>query len=48
MPDAQALEAFGKELDIATARGSTVMPGVVAAAVDKTGKGNRWKLKHKI
>jgi hypothetical protein len=38
MPDAKALEAFGEELDKSTARGSTVIPGVVAAAVDKTGQ----------
>ena len=38
MPDGKALEAFGEELDKSTARGSTVIPGVVAAAVDKTGQ----------
>lgn len=38
MPDAKALEAFGEELDSSTARGSTIIPGVVAAAVDRTGK----------
>ncbi|KUJ15068.1 beta-lactamase/transpeptidase-like protein [Mollisia scopiformis] len=38
MPDTKALEVWGDELDKATARGSKVMPGVVAAAVDKTGK----------
>lgn len=38
MPDAKALEAFGQELDKSTVRGSTVIPGVVAAAVDRNGQ----------